>query len=145
MTPCWSTLAMAGVSEVHVMVVTMELPLPPRTMANSSSWKPTGRAGLELLRPLNVMRLADGGGGEPVQAPKPAVDGASHVPLASRCSDCPTGDDASATPISVDVIPMAGPSVATNVPPYDRNSTTAPLLSTRAKPSGFPFCIPFDG
>ena len=38
--------------------------------------------------------------------------------------------------------PAAGPSVAVNVPSYDRNCTTAPPASTSASPSGAPFWMP---
>jgi hypothetical protein len=44
------------------------------------------------------------------------------------------------TLISTDCMPFAGPFVALKIPSYDKNSTTTPLLSTRANPSGDPFC-----
>src|SRR5690606_7510456 len=85
----------------------------------------------------------------PPSSPQPNVDGSGpyHAPpAASRWSECPTGVDAvSATPMSTDVMPAAGPSVAVNVPSYERNSTTAPVGSTSASPSGAPFWIPACG
>ena len=52
-----------------------------------------------------------------VSAPKLDAAGACQSPIASRCSDSPTGSvPGSLTPMSVEVIPAAGPSVAAKVP-----------------------------
>jgi len=45
-TPCWSTLAIDGVSEVHAKTVGIVAPVAAsRSVAKSWSWKPTGSAG----------------------------------------------------------------------------------------------------
>src|SRR5215510_10719490 len=56
----------------------------------------------------------------------PNVLGPSSQPFkALRASDDPVGSvPASEAPMSVDVIPFAGPFVAANVPSYERNSMT---------------------
>jgi hypothetical protein len=90
-----------------------------------------------------------------LQAPKVFGAGDCQIPVASSWSDH-TGDVAasgelpvSLTPMSVDVLPAAGPLAATKLPSYERNSTTVPLGSTRAIPSGSgleeepPFWMPF--
>src|SRR6476619_7962631 len=80
--------------------------------------------------------------------PNVAGSGPDHVPVPpSRCSEDPTDVVVfdSATPMSTDVSPAAGPSVADNVPPYERNSTTWPDALTSGIPSGFPFWIPLAG
>src|SRR5687768_5432716 len=124
-------LAIAGVSDVHVTVVTIVPPDGFRTVAKIWSWNPTGSAGSLGVRPVNVMTLPPGvPPPDPLQAPNVDVAGASHAPAAVRCSDSPIGDDDSDAPISAAVFPAAGPSVAANVPSYDRNSTTSPLAFT---------------
>src|SRR5262249_34308098 len=90
-----------------------------------------------------TMTLATSGGGGAsgggfvvpslsLQAPKVLPIGPTQVPSAWRCSEV-TGDadsvPASATPMSTEVMPSAGPLVAAKVPSYDRNSTTWPVLS----------------
>src|SRR4051812_2084095 len=75
-----------------------------------------------------------------LHAPSVFAAGACQVPDPSRCSDIPSASvPASLTPISTDVMPTAAPSVATNVPSYERNSMTVLLASTSAMPSGLPF------
>ena len=57
----------------------------------------------------------------------------------------------SSAPMSLDVVPAAGPSAAWKAPSYERNSTTLPVLSTSAMPSAAgavalpPFWMPFVG
>ena len=75
-----------------------------------------------------------------LHVPKVAVIGPLQVSLASRCNDDPAGEVLdSLTPRSMDVRPLAGPPTPAKVPPYDRNSTRTPLLSTSAMASGSPF------
>src|SRR5438034_4574840 len=131
--------AIAGVSDDQVNVVTTWLPLPSRRVAKSWSWKPTGSAGSVGRRPLNVIVLEGGGGGLLLQKPKVLGFGPLHAPASSRCSDWPTGADASSAPISVETLPTAGPSAAVNVPSYERNSTICDVASISANPSGLPF------
>src|SRR5688572_28259679 len=110
-------LATVGVSEVHVIVVSISFPAPSRTVAKSWSWKPTGRAGSLAVRPLNAIVLPAGGGVPPLQAPNVAAAGDCHAPSLFRCRDWPSGvDDDSAAPISFDTMPIAGPLAAVNVP-----------------------------
>ena len=98
----------------------------------------------------DTVTLATTGGGGAVpsslHAPNVLSIGPAQVPVLLRCSDLPSGSvPASATAMSVDVRPLAGPLVAANTPSYDRNSTTAPVASISAMPSGLPFWIPFEG
>src|ERR687892_721273 len=135
-----------GVSDVHVIVVGTAVPRGSNSVAKSWSWNATGSGGSLGTRPPK-MKVSTGGGGGPsspsLQAPNVAGAGPCHVPVLSRLSERPRGVfAASATPTSVDVRPTAGPLLAANVPSYDRNSTTAPAASTRARPSGPPFWIP---
>src|SRR5262245_18542834 len=96
-----------------------------------------------------IVTVTTGAGGVAswsLHAPKVLGAGPLQVPFAARASEAPSGSvPASATPISTEVAPSAGPSVAANTPSYDRNSTTAPPASTSAMPSGAPFWIPLLG
>src|SRR5262245_34039932 len=123
MTPFWSIDAIAGVSLDHVMTVATSSPLASVRLAKSWSSNPTGSGGSSNGCRPEKAKLGGGGGG--LHDPKVEVAGPYH-PIASwRCNDLPIGVvPPSFTSMSVDVIPAAGPFVATNVPPYDRNSTT---------------------
>ena len=141
-TPLASMLATAGVSDDQVMVVATVV-LPSRSVAKIWSWKPAGSAASDGRRPEKVSVRVTGVLPLPLQAPTLAAFGPLHAPVLSRCSDWPAaGDGSSLTPMSVDVIPAAGPLVAANVPSYERNSTTAPLASTSASPSGSGVVVP---
>src|SRR5256885_12545465 len=116
MTPLASMLAMSGVSLCHVNVVVTTAPLGSCSVANSWSSNPTGNDGSLGRRPLNVIVLDGGGGGLLLQKRNVLAAGPLHAPVGSRASDCPTGDELSATPISIDVMPSAGPPAAVNAP-----------------------------
>src|SRR5207249_3929633 len=80
-----------------------------------------------------------GGATVPLHAPKSCADGGCQTPCESRWSELPAaGGGSSETPMSTESLPAAGPSRAVKVPSYERNSTTAPVLSTSAIPAGFP-------
>jgi hypothetical protein len=59
-------------------------------------------------------------------------------PVPVSCSDSSAASEQLAcTPMSTDVMPLAGPSTAVKLPWYERNSSTVDVLSmTRAMPSG---------
>src|SRR5687767_10225767 len=116
MTPFWSMLATAGVSELQVMVVGTTTLFGSRTVAKIWSWKPTGSAGSLGSRPLKLMLLPGGGGGPlPLHAPKVAA-AECQTSEASRCSDRPTAAEACAAMMSVESSPAAGPLEGVNVP-----------------------------
>src|SRR5262245_11484533 len=136
-------LAVAGVSEVHVIVVGIVTLPGPRSVANSWSSKPTGNAGSLALRPEKLKLLPPGVGASALHAPKLERPEA-QMPVEPRCSDRPAPAFVCDTPMSMGVVPAAGPLVAGNVPSYDRNSSTWPSEFTSAIPSG-PFWMPSTG
>ncbi len=81
-----------------------------------------------------------------LQVPKLLGAAVLQVPSAFRFMLEPSGVvPGSVMPMSVDVIPVAGPLSAVKAPPYEMNSTTVPVLFTSAMPSGLPFWMPFAG
>src|SRR5688572_15332576 len=141
-TPFWSTLATVGVSEVHTKLLGRVWLLASARRANNWSWKPTGSGTSDAVRP--VMATAMPPGVSELQAPKLAAF-TCQAPPEVRCRDAPTGALVSDAPMSTEVTPIAGPSAAVSTPSYDRNSTSAPVLSTNAMPSGEPFWMPSCG
>src|SRR5512143_3679392 len=112
-------LATAGVSDDHVTRVATVSPPLVITVAKSWSWNPTGSAGSFAARPLNRKAYRTGAAGPTplLQAPKFAFAGGCQVPSAPRCSDQPMGvAPDSATPMSVDASPLAGPPLPVNAP-----------------------------
>src|SRR5687768_6228059 len=103
-------------------------------------------AGAMLTRAIGVV-----GAGTSLHAPNVLGVGALQTSAAFRCRDftASAGDAGSVVvdpdslePMSVEVMPTAGPFAAVKVPSYERNSTTTPAASTRATPSGEPFWSP---
>src|SRR3954463_12051924 len=110
-------LARAGVSELQLKEVETVVPARSTIVANSWSSKPTGSGGsLMGTRPLKVM--SKGGGPSLLQRPKVRREGPNHFEVVEfSCSDEIADElDGSSTLISVDVIPVAGPSTAAKLP-----------------------------
>src|SRR5688500_15722169 len=111
-------LAIPGVSDDQDTGGGSVVPAGLRRVAKISSWKPTGSAGSLGVRPLKLMELAGGGGGVPPELQVPSVlpVGPCHAPRLSRCSVCPSVLDDWKRPMSVELIPAAGPLVAVKTP-----------------------------
>src|SRR5688572_24753589 len=136
-TPRPSTLARSGVSDDHVKVVGMVVPSLV-SEAKSWIWNPIGTGGSPPSRP-KMLTAFGGGTGRVLQAPRLDVAG-PYQPSASFWSERPIGSPPSwRTPMSVDVMPAAGPFVAVSTPSYERNSTTTLPGFTSARPSCGPF------
>src|SRR4051812_7191273 len=72
-TPFWSMVAIAGVSDVHTNVVAIVVLLASARRANNCCSKPTGNAGSKGVGPEKLTELPPAGGASTLHAPNVEV------------------------------------------------------------------------